>query len=70
MSHKIMIQVKRIQHLVVEVSESEGFEVPDDPIYFAEFYASVKQDPSDSISHVDWDDSESEIEIVSVKIQR
>lgn len=70
MTHKILIQVKRIQHMTVEVSESEGFDVPEDALDFAEFYASVKQDPMDCIDHVEWDDADVETEIVSVKIKR
>lgn len=70
MSRKIMIEVKRTQYLTVEVSESEGFYVPEDEIEFAEFYASVKMDPSDCIEHVNWDDADNEIEFKKISIQR
>ena len=70
MARKIMIEVKRTQYLTVEVSETEGFDVPEDEIDFAEFYASVKMDPSDCIEHVDWDDAESKVEFVKVSIKR
>lgn len=71
MANKIIIIAKQVRHVEVEVSTSEGFDVPDDAIDFAEFYADLKANPSDAISHVDWDDAdEINTEIVSVKIKR
>lgn len=71
MANKIIIIAKQVRHVEVEVSTSEGFDVPDDPIDFAEFYADLKSYPNDAISHVDWDCAdEVNTEIVSVKIKR
>ena len=71
MSNKIIIEVKQTRYMRVEVSSSDGFDVPDDPIEFAEFYADIKMNPDDAISHVNWDDDdERTTEIVSVKIKR
>lgn len=71
MTNKIIIIAKQVRHVEVEVSTSEGFDVPDDAIDFAEFYADLKADPNDAIAHVDWDDAnEIKTEIVSVKIKR
>lgn len=40
--NKIYIDVKRTQTIRVEISEEEGYNVPDDMIGFAELYADIK----------------------------
>jgi hypothetical protein len=40
--NKIYIDVKRTQTMRIEVSEEEGYDIPDDMAGFAEFYAELK----------------------------
>lgn len=54
--NKIYIDVKRTQTMRIEVSEEEGYEIPDDMAGFAEFYAELKMTNAwDIVRDVDWD---------------
>lgn len=58
--NKIYIDVRRIQTIRVEVSEEEGYNVPDDMIGFAEFYSEIKEDAYSLAKQTDWDNPETE----------
>lgn len=52
---KIYIDVKREQYLRVEISESEGFDIPEEINEFIKFYEQVKDDVADIAENQGWD---------------
>lgn len=68
--NKIYIDVKRTQTIRVEVSEEEGYDVPDDMIGFAEFYSEIKDNAYILAKHADWDNTDTEdYEVLKVWIK-
>jgi hypothetical protein len=69
--NKIYIDVKRIQTMRIEVSETEGYNIPDDMVGFAEFYAELKTNSAwDIVQDADWDDAITESMDVEVSIAK
>lgn len=69
--NKICIDVKRTQTIRVEISEEEGYDVPDDMIGFAEFYADIKNDSYDFAKEANWEEPDTEdYEVLKVWIKK
>lgn len=69
--NKIYIDVKRTQTMRIEVSEEEGYDIPDDMAGFAEFYAELKtNDAWDIVQDADWDDAVTESTDIKVSIAK
>lgn len=69
--NKIYIDVKRTQTIRVEVSEEEGYDIPDDMAGFAEFYSEIKDDAYSLAKEADWDNPETEdYDVIKVWIKK
>jgi len=69
--NKIYIDVKRTQTIRVEISEEEGYDVHDDMIGFAEFYADIKNDSHDFAKDANWEEPVTEdYEVLKVWIKK
>ncbi|QEG08905.1 hypothetical protein [Aeromonas phage 4L372XY] len=69
--NKIYIDVKRTQTIRVEISEEEGWDIPDDMVDFAEFYADIKNDSYSFAKDANWDKPDTEdYEVLKVWIKK
>lgn len=69
--NKIYIDVKLTKTMRIEISEEEGYDVPDTIAEFAEFYCDIKNDAYDIAKEQDWDEAETEdYEVMKVWIKK
>ena len=65
---KITMVLKRTQYQTVEVSEAEGFEMPENARELISMAEQLKQSPLANTNEADWD-SPSDVEIVSFDVE-
>ncbi len=69
--NKVYIDVKRTQTMRIEVSETEGYDIPDDMAGFAEFYAELKtNDAWGIVQDTGWDEAVTESTDIEVSIAK